>query len=184
MHLFDLFINIFFLRYIYCLETQNLSIPSWLERNIFPKRKYLYFFPLKYLKILNITIRFFFFKILDYEISFKNFKFFYTFLFFVKLTIPLSIYNFVLYFGMLILCSSETCEFILIKFSNDSLDFSVFVPIDSIPNQIKEMIHFWVYRNFAILYIYTHLKIKIKIKNKKIKKLMPSPLHYLIKNKN
>ena len=57
------------------------------------------------------------------------------FLFFVKLAIQLSIYNFVLYFGILILCSSETCAFILIKFSNGSLDFFVFVPIDSIPNQ-------------------------------------------------
>ena len=36
------------------------------------------------------------------------------FLFFVKLVVQLGIYHFVLYFGMLILCSSETCLFILI----------------------------------------------------------------------
>ena len=38
------------------------------------------------------------------------------FLFFVKLVIQLEIYNFVLCFGMLILCRNETCVFVLLIF--------------------------------------------------------------------
>ena len=54
------------------------------------------------------------------------------FLFFVKLAIQLGIGNFVLYFGMLMLCSSETCVFVLIRFSNDKLDFVLFILIKNV----------------------------------------------------
>jgi len=49
------------------------------------------------------------------------------FSFFVKLAIQLGIYNFVIYFEMLILCSCETCVFVLIRFSNSRLDSFVFL---------------------------------------------------------
>jgi len=51
------------------------------------------------------------------------------FLFLVKLAIQLQlcICSFVLYFGILILYSSETCVFVLIIFSNGRLDTFVFV---------------------------------------------------------
>ena len=50
------------------------------------------------------------------------------FLFFVKLAVQLGIYHFGLYFGMLILCSSETCLFICyFRFSKGRLVSFVFV---------------------------------------------------------
>ena len=57
-----------------------------------------------------------------------SFQFFYMFLFFVKLAVQLGIYHFVLYFGMLILRSSETCLFICnFRFSKGRLVSFVFV---------------------------------------------------------
>ena len=81
---------------------------------------------------LNTTIRLFF-KILDYEISLQDFKIFICF-YSIKLAIQLSICNFIIYFEMLILCSSETCVFVLIRFSNGRLVSYVFVLLIFINN--------------------------------------------------
>ena len=56
------------------------------------------------------------------------------FLFFVKLAIHLCICNFVLYFGMLILCSSETYVFALIRFLKGRLDSIEFMMLILIRN--------------------------------------------------
>ena len=64
---------------------------------------------------LNTTIRLFF-KILDYEISFQDCKFFMCFCYLSNQLIQWGIYNFLLNFGILILCENGTCLFFILNF--------------------------------------------------------------------